>query len=204
MESLEQISLKYKSDKGNVYHGYLDIYEKHFNKYRTTLDTFLEIGLWEGESLRMWREYFSVGKLVGADILDLSHISLPDTKILVCDQSDRAQLQNVIDNSYDKFDIIIDDGGHWQHQQQITLGHMFPVLRSGGIFVIEDLHTANNSAYTRPGDVATLEILRDWKATGIIQSNCLSASEIEYLNNNVMEIHIEKALVSDIAFIYKK
>jgi hypothetical protein len=81
---------------------------------------------------------------------------------------------------------------------------MFPVLKSGGIFVIEDLHTANNSAYTRPGDVATLEILRDWKASGIIQSNCLSASEIEYLNNNVMEIHIEKALVSDIAFIYKK
>lgn len=204
MESLEQISLKYKSDKGNVYHGYLDIYEKHFNKYRTTLDTFLEIGLWEGESLRMWREYFSVGKLVGADILDLSHISLPDTKILVCDQSDRVQLQNVVDNSYDKFDIIIDDGGHWQHQQQITLGHMFPYLKSGGTFVIEDLHTANNPAYTRPGDIATLEILRVWKETGNLVSDNMTESEIKYLVENVAEIHIEKGNVSDIAFIIKK
>jgi HD-like signal output (HDOD) protein len=40
---------------------------------------------------------------------------------------------------------------------------MFPYLKSGGIFVIEDLHTANNYSYTRPGDVATLEILHEWK-----------------------------------------
>lgn len=204
MKSLEEISLGFKSDKGNIYHGYLELYEKYFNKYRTNLNNFLEIGLWEGESIRMWREYFTTGNLVGADILDLSHVKLPNTQIFICDQSDRIQLQKLTNNSFSEFDIIIDDGGHWQHQQQITLGFMFPYLTSGGVFVIEDLHTADNPSYTRPGDMSTLSILRNWKETGKLISNCMNEIEIKYLENNVSEIYIEKANVSDIAFIIKK
>jgi len=204
MKSLEEISLNYKSDKGNVYHGYLSIYEKYFSKHRNNLTNFLEIGLWEGESIRMWRDYFSTGNLVGADILDLSHVQLPNTQIKICDQSDRVQLKQLIDNTFNEFDVIIDDGGHWQHQQQITLGFLFPYLKSGGTFVIEDLHTAGNPAYTRPGDVDTLEILHTWKNTGKLVSNCMTPEEIEYLQNTVSEIYIERANVSDIAFIIKK
>ncbi len=203
-KSLEEISKQYHSDKGSVYHNYLEIYEKYFSKYRDTLENFLEIGLWQGDSIRMWREYFNVGNLVGADILDLSHVVLPNTQIHICDQSDRQQLGNLVDNSFDEFDIIIDDGGHWQHQQQITLGFMFPFLKAGGVFVIEDLHTANHPAYTRPGDVATLDILHTWKDTGNLVSNCMSPAEIKYLQDTVTEIHIERAAVSDIAFIIKK
>ena len=204
MKSLEEISLNYKSDKGSIYHGYLKIYEKYFTKHRTNLQNFLEIGLWEGESIKMWREYFTTGNLVGADILDLSHVQLPNTQIKICDQSDRDQLQQLINSTFNEFDVIIDDGGHWQHQQQITLGFLFPYLKSGGTFVIEDLHTAGNPAYTRPGDVDTLEILHTWKNTGELVSNNMSESEIKYLMENVSEIHIEKANVSDIAFIIKK
>jgi SAM-dependent methyltransferase len=204
MKSLEEISLNYESDKGSVYHGYLNIYEKYFSKYRNNLNNFLEIGLWKGESIKMWREYFTTGNLVGADILDLSHIQLPNTQIKLCDQQDRNQLQKLIDDTFNEFDIIIDDGGHWQHQQQITLGFIFPYLKSGGIFVIEDLHTANNPAYTKPGDVSTLEILHTWKDTGNLVSNNMTESEIRYLAENVGEIHIERANVSDIVFIIKK
>lgn len=203
-QSLEEISKKYRSDKGSVYHNYLEIYEKYFSKYRDTLSNFLEIGLWEGDSIRMWRDYFSSGNLVGADILDLSHVVLPNTQIHICDQSDRNQLTNLVNKTFNEFDIIIDDGGHWQHQQQITLGCLFPYLKSGGVFVIEDLHTANHPAYTRPGDVATLEILHTWKSTGNLTSNCMTPDEISYIQNNVAEIHVEKAAVSDIAFIIKK
>ena len=203
-QSLEEISKKYRSDKGSVYHNYLEIYEKYFAKYRDTLNNFLEIGLWEGDSIRMWRDYFNTGNLVGADILDLSHVVLTNTQIHICDQSDRNQLTDLVNKTFDEFDIIIDDGGHWQHQQQITLGCMFPYLKSGGVFVIEDLHTANHSAYTRPGDVATLEILHTWKSTGNLISNCMTSDEINYIQNHVAEIHIERAAVSDIAFIIKK
>lgn len=204
MKSLEEISLGYKSDKGAIYHNYLEIYEKYFSKYRDSLENFLEIGLWEGESIRMWRDYFNVGNLVGADILDLSHIELKDTIILLGDQSVRADLESIIEKSYKEFDIIIDDGGHMMHQQQITLGTMFKYLKPGGVFVIEDLHTCGNPAYTRDGDTETLNMLRVFKATGTIVSNCITPDEIEYLESNILEINIEQGNVSEIAFIIKK
>jgi hypothetical protein len=203
-KSLEQISLGFKSDKGSVYHDYLKIYEKYFSKYRNSLNTFLEIGLWEGESIRMWREYFTTGKLVGADILDLSHIVLPNTTIHICDQSNREQLSDLVKKTYSEFDIIIDDGGHMMHQQQITLGYMFKYLAPGGVFVIEDLHTCGNPAYNRGGDTETIDILRDWIDHKTISSNCMSDEEVSYLINNIETINIEKGTVSDIAFIIKK
>lgn len=202
--NLEEISKQYRSDKGSIYHNYLEIYEKYFSKYRTTLETFLEIGLWEGESIRMWREYFTTGNLVGADILDLSHIKLPNTSFHVCDQSDRNQLENLVSKTYPQFDIIIDDGGHMMHQQQITLGVMFKYLKPNGVFVIEDLHTSGNSAYTRPGDTDTLQMLYEFKQTGKIVSSCMTHEEIRYLNDNIKELNIESGNVSPIAFIIKK
>jgi len=202
--TLEQISLSYKSDKGSVYHNYLSIYEKYFSKYRNSLNTFLEIGLWEGESIRMWREYFNTGKLVGADILDLSHVVLPDTTIHICDQSDRQQLGDLVKKTYPEFNIIIDDGGHMMHQQQITLGFMFKYLASGGVFVIEDLHTCGNPNYNRGTDTETTAILNEWLDHKTISSNCMLPEEIDYLLNNIESVNIEKGNVSDIAFIIKK
>jgi SAM-dependent methyltransferase len=202
--SLEEISKQYKSDKGAVYHNYLEIYEKYFSKYRTTLENFLEIGLWEGDSIRMWRDYFNVGNLVGADILDLSHVVLANTQIHVCDQSDREQLEDLVLKTFNQFDIIIDDGGHMMHQQQITLATMFKYLKPGGVFVIEDLHTSGHPSYTRPGDSSTLEMLHNFNRTREIVSPCMSQDEIEYLNANIKDLNIESGNVSPIAFITKK
>jgi hypothetical protein len=203
MKDLEQISLNYRSDKGSVYHNYLHIYEKYFSKYRTTLTTFLEIGLWEGESLKMWRDYFETGNLVGADIIDLSSIQLPNTQIHVCDQSEREQLEQLVAKTFSEFDIIIDDGGHMMHQQQITLGTMFKYLKSGGVLVIEDLHTSGNPAYTRFGDTETLQMLHHFNDTGLMISNCMTSSEIEYLQANIGSVNVEQGNVSPIAFITK-
>lgn len=203
-QNLEEISKNYRSDKGNVYHNYLQIYEKYFSKYRNSLKTFLEIGLWEGESIRMWRDYFETGCLVGADILDLSHIQLPNTQIHICDQSDRKQLEFLASKTFNEYDIIIDDGGHWMHQQQITLATMFKYLKPGGIFVIEDLHTSGNPNYTRTGDTDTLAMLYDFNKTKQIQSNCMTDYEMQYLNDNIAQLNIEMGNVSPIAFIIKK
>jgi len=204
MKTLEEISLGYKSDKGAVYHNYLEIYEKYFSKYRDSLENFLEIGLWQGESIRMWRDYFNVGNLVGVDILDLTHIKLKDTTILLGDQSIRADLEAIIEKSYKEFDIIIDDGGHMMHQQQITLGTMFKYLKSGGIFVVEDLHTSGNPAYTRPGDTDTLQMLHHYNSTGELISTCMTQEEINYLLQNIKTVNVEQGNVSPIAFITKK
>lgn len=204
MKTLEEISSQFKSDKGAVYHNYLEIYEKYFDKFRTSLSNLLEIGLWEGESIKMWREYFLSGNLVGADILDLSHIKLPDTQIHICDQSDRKQLNELANKTFPQYDIIIDDGGHMMHQMQITLGCMFKYLSPGGIFVIEDLHTCSNPTYNRGGDMETINVLEGWQRNGTMVSNCMTDEEMEYLNEHVDTLTIEQGNVSKIAFITKK
>lgn len=204
MLTLEEISQQYESDKGAVYHNYLTIYEKYFSPYRTKLKTFLEIGLWKGESIHMWREYFETGKLIGADILDLSHISLPDTEIYVCDQSDRVALEDLVNKTTNTYDIIIDDGGHMMHQQQITLATMFKYLNKNGVFVIEDLHTCGNPVYNRGNDTETLAMLYHFIETGKIVSNCMTQDEIDYLEKTIDTITVEKGNVSEIAFITKK
>lgn len=203
-ESLETISSRYESDKGAIYHNYLEIYENYFSKYRNALTNFLEIGLWKGESIKMWREYFNTGNLVGIDIIDLTHIKLPNTQIHICDQSDRHQLENMISNTFDEYDIIIDDGGHMMHQQQITLAILFKYLKPGGIFVIEDLHTSGNPSYTRGGDTETLDMIRQYIKNNKIESNIMTLEEINYLNDTIDTIYLESGNVSNIAFIIKK
>ena len=202
--TLEEISHQYESDKGSIYHDYLSIYEKYFDKYRNNLTNFLEIGLWKGDSIHMWREYFESGNLIGADILDLSHIQLPATQIFVCDQSSRTDLEELVNKTYTNYDIIIDDGGHMMHQQQITLATMFKYLNPNGVFVIEDLHTCGNPSYTRPGDTETLNMLYTFIETGKVVSNCMTANEIAYLEKTIDTVTIEKGNVSEIAFITKK
>lgn len=204
MKTLEEISLKYNTDKGSNYHDYLNIYEKYFSKYRDTLENFLEIGIWKGDSIQMWREYFNVGNLVALDIIPLPNIILPNTKLLKCDQSNRNQLSNIINTTYSQFDIIIDDGGHWMHQQQISLGYLFKYLKPGGVYVIEDLHTSGHPHYTRRGDTNTLRMLYVYMIHKIIISNIMTQDEIDYLLSNIDQIVIEHGKVSPIAFITKK
>ena len=56
-------------------------------------------------------------------------------------QDDEAVLNNV-NSSQGYFDVIVDDGGHSMKQQITSLIHLFPKVRSGGVYVIEDLHTS--------------------------------------------------------------
>ena len=90
------------------------------------------------------------------------------------------------------------------HQQQITLGVMFKYVKSGGVFVIEDLHTSVIDVYTRPGDTGTLQMLQHYNDTNTSVSNIMTSDEIDYLHNNIDAIHIEQGNVSPIAFIIKK
>jgi demethylmacrocin O-methyltransferase len=46
-----------------------------------------------------------------------------------------------------QFDIIIDDGGHTMNQQRISFMNLLSLVRSGGLYVIEDLETSYNPTY---------------------------------------------------------
>ena len=67
MGKLNDLGLKYGTDKSTKYHGYLDFYEEIFNEIREDRQygqtIFCEIGVLGGASMKMWVEYFKTGHL---------------------------------------------------------------------------------------------------------------------------------------------
>ena len=140
MKNLKTISKKYKTTKKMM--GYIDIYEKYLAEYKNKIITIFEIGVEDGESLRMFSDYFKKAKLIGLDIVKKDY-KIKNTKIFCGDQSDNQILSNIV-SKYKKFDIIIDDGSHVNSDIRNSFNYLFPKLKYGGIYIIEDLQTSYN------------------------------------------------------------
>jgi len=138
MGTLNELGLKYKTDKSSTGHGYLDAYEKYFEPLKDKKLNVLEIGVFNGASVKMWSDYFINSQIFGIDYVDKSKYDAEKIKTIIADQANREQLTKVFQD-LPEMDIIIDDGGHTMEQQQVSLGVLFPYLKDGGIYVIEDL-----------------------------------------------------------------
>jgi hypothetical protein len=124
---------------------YFDIYHRHFNRFRGRPVNVLEIGVYSGGSLDMWRDYFGPQcRVFGVDIEPACKAYENDsTKVFIGDQADRTFWRSV-KQQIPPVDIVIDDGGHEPHQQIPTLEEMLPHIREGGVYLCEDLHGAFN------------------------------------------------------------
>jgi hypothetical protein len=130
----------------------------------------------------MWAEYFPKAQIFGADIADKSYLDTDRIKTFRCDQSDRASLKRLIEQTGD-VDIIIEDGSHVVMHQQLTLAMLKPHTK---MYWVEDLHTSdplwqgkklygNDMSFPEGHD--TVSVLMDFIATGVFNSPYLSAEE---------------------------
>ncbi len=122
---------------------YLDLYDRYFSPWRDTDVVFLELGVFEGGSLEMWREYFGPkATICGIDIDPACAVKVDAPNIVrIGSQDDPAFLQTVI-NEIGRPHIILDDGSHIARHQRASFDSLWPDLRTGGIYAIEDLYTA--------------------------------------------------------------
>ena len=127
----------------NRWRHYFDIYHRHFARFRGHQLTMIEIGVFNGGSLPMWRDYFGPqSTIVGVDVNpESTRFSEPGIDIVIGDQADRAFLRSLADR-YPDFAILVDDGGHRMHQQIATFEELYPRLRSDGVYLCEDTHTS--------------------------------------------------------------
>ena len=137
METLNEIGLWHKTDKSTMTHCYLGVYESYLKDWREKEFTLLEIGVAAGNSLKMWREYFPKAKVYGIDIN-------PDCAgygegIFIGTQTDTAFLDSVLEK-IGAPDVIIDDGSHVGLDMIFTFRHLFPKMKAGGLYVVEDTH----------------------------------------------------------------
>lgn len=119
---------------------YFDIYHRHFQKFIGQEVHIVEIGIFSGGSLGMWKQYFGPKcRIYGVDIHKECKVYEDDqTKIFIGDQADRSFWQGFKTN-VPRIDIVIDDGGHLPHQQIVTIEELLPHLQPGGIFWCEDI-----------------------------------------------------------------
>ncbi len=122
---------------------YFEVYDRHFSKYRNKEVVILEIGVSQGGSLQMWKDYFGdKAKIYGIDIYeDCKNLEEENVKIFIGSQSDRKFLKEV-KKQIPKIDILIDDGGHTMVQQIVTYEEMFDHIKEDGIYFCEDVHTS--------------------------------------------------------------
>jgi hypothetical protein len=198
---LSGLAEKYYTDK-HFGHNYFDsIYQTEFEKIRLTAKKVVELGVHEGQSINIWREFFINSEIIGidcqldrADIDDYSRVKL--LQFTIGHNSDEELIKFVNDNT--DIDLFIDDGAHTMKDQQIVFGKVFKSIKSGGIFVLEDLHTsvsvANdpNSIWGKQGQTTTLDMLEEFNRTGKIVSDFLTEDECKYLEETIESCRIYK------------
>jgi hypothetical protein len=128
---------------------YFDIYHRHLSKFRGQPVRVVEIGIYSGGSLDMWREYFGTGLMLhGVDIeAACKTYERPGVQVHIGDQADRG-FWRAFTKATGPIDVIIDDGGHTPEQQRVTLEETLPQLRPGGVFICEDIHGRGNGFTT--------------------------------------------------------
>lgn len=122
---------------------YFKLYDRHFSKFRGRPITLIEIGVFHGGSLQMWKDYFGPeARIVGVDY-DPRCLALADehVQVIIGDQDDRTFLR-ALRQEIGTVDIVIDDGGHRMSQQIGTFDELWPAVAEGGVYLIEDLHTS--------------------------------------------------------------
>ncbi len=124
---------------------YFDIYDRHFSRFRGREVHVLEIGIYSGGSLELWRNYFGQNcHIYGIDIEPACMAYEGDSvRVFIGDQGDRAfwkQFRQAVPT----LDIVVDDGGHLPEQQIVTIEELLPYLRPGGVYLCEDRHGKQN------------------------------------------------------------
>lgn len=146
VELFYNISMKYGTDKVTS-HSYQHLYGIYLGPKRSNSLVILEIGLGcdmpygPGRSLNLWREYLPASKI---HILEYNapcatrFINQTD-RLYTGDQSDFELLSQIATGN--KYDVIIDDGGHTRKQQIHSLIGLWPALKPKGVYIIEDMFT---------------------------------------------------------------
>ena len=211
-DPLTRLGFLYGTDKATL-HRYTSYYHALFGPLRATTRNFLEVGVFKGQSVQMWRDYFSTSQIYGIDYfrgksagtwaryervkakLDAPYgprVHLFDVNQSSVDEMTRAFANDAPLGKAAPYDIIVEDGSHLQRDQQLSLAQLLPLVAPGGIYIIEDISSSYHHGYDEVPSSAgtTAEILRAFNATGAFRSKHLSEAQAAYIGAWVESAYI--------------
>lgn len=183
MDPLTEIGIKHDTDK-STFHNFTVFYEQHFRALRYEKLNILELGIYKGKSLLMLEEYFPNANIYAIDI-NKDSVKEYGTRIntYLCSQDDESKLHELF--SEIEFDIIIDDGSHMTLHQLKSFSFLFKKVKSGGLYVCEDLHTSLIESYIN-SETIPLRLFENY------DGNKIYIPEINYTDNTIRDIEIYK------------
>lgn len=161
---LDDIAIKFGTDKATKHpvgaHAYTPEYELYFEPVRYDELKILEVGVGGGESIQMWLEYFPNAYVFGLDkVCDTNPWNTRGAatharyKFISGDQTDPTMWQCLLADHGYNWDIVIDDGGHFNDEVITTWVGMWPAVAPGGLYCIEDLGVdVPGSIFVKPGN----------------------------------------------------
>jgi len=133
------------------YPHYFHVYEMLFAKYKNKKIKFVEIGVLDGGSLFMWRDYLGKdAEIIGIDLNpDAKRWEKNGFKIFIGDQSSNKFWIDFY-KKVGNIDVLLDDGGHTSKQQIVTLNCSINNVNDNGLIVVEDTHSNYMFSYGNP------------------------------------------------------
>lgn len=138
---LDLFAKKYNTDKSSLNHGYTSFYWEFFKDKYKEINNVLEIGVLNGSSVKMWKDFFVNANIKAIDINPSCKMFEGERiEILIGEQQNHDFLKKEIVDKNMFFDFIIDDGSHLSEHQIQSFEYLFAnCLSSGGIYIIEDV-----------------------------------------------------------------
>jgi Methyltransferase domain len=133
------------------YDSYFQVYEQVLGQYVGKEITFVEVGIYNGGSLFMWREYFGPrARIIGIDLNPAARQwESHGFEIFIGSQSDPDFWRDFY-AKVGPVDVLLDDGGHTNRQQIITVHESLPHIKDGGVILVEDVHASYMPAFGNP------------------------------------------------------
>lgn len=137
---LDEIGQLHGTDKSSAEHNYLNKYEFFLSKWKNKRFNMLELGVFRGASIKMWRDFFPNATIYAVDVdSEARQYTAENRKVIIADLS---LYKNVSELSVLKSEIIVDDASHmWRHQIMALLV-LFDSLPHGGVYIVEDIETS--------------------------------------------------------------
>lgn len=141
---LDRFAVHYGTDKAESAHGYTKYYEQHLDYLKNRPCTILEIGILTGASLRMWHNYFVAAKIIGIDVSPPIN-NLPQEQLI----KNGGRIEVVLTDikhyqPTEPLDVVIDDGSHQAEDILIAFDLLWPAVKPGGWYIIEDWNTQSD------------------------------------------------------------
>jgi len=178
-------------------------YDELFGRFRGHRPVLLEIGVRGGGGTELFYKYFGDEcEVFGVDIEErVKRIQkkYPQTSLFIGDQADPVFMKHVAESIGKPIDIVLDDGGHFMHQQIRSFEAIFPFVRDGGVYVIEDVQTSYNDQFNNHTTPTLIEYMKE-KVDEVVLGNREHIKSIQFYKDMVV---IQKDHDIPFGFVYK-